>query len=162
MKVALRALFFVALLLAFLFPAGQVMAAGGGWNILGMHTVKAGETLFCIGRAYGVDPYAIATQNSIPYANMIYPGMVLDIPNALKTIGPGPVCHAQFGTQVTPPSPSPSACGGCFCRYTHPICYGNTLTQISLLYGVDMWSIAQCNCIFNLNYIRAGATLCIP
>ena len=40
-------------------------------EILGNHIVKAGETLYCIGRAYGVDPYAIATQNNILNPNRI-------------------------------------------------------------------------------------------
>lgn len=161
MKSTFRVLIFGFVMLALILPAGQVKAAGGGWDILGQHTVKAGETLYCIGRAYGVDPYSIATQNSILYVNVIHPGAVLDIPDAAKTIVPGPVCAAQFGTPV-PPVPPPDACGGCTCATSHAILYGNTLTQISALYGVDMWTIAQCNCIFNLNFIRAGDTLCIP
>ena len=161
MKSFFRALCFCFMILALLLPVGQVAAAGGGWDILGQHTIKAGETLFCIGRAYGVDPNAIATQNSIIYTNLIHPGMVLDIPDATKTILPGPVCTAQFGTPVNPVEP-PAACGGCTCGHTYTILYGNTLTQISAMYGVDMWSIAECNCIFNLNFIRAGYTLCIP
>ncbi len=161
MKTTFRVLIYGFVALALLFPAGQIMAAGGGWDILGQHTVKAGETLFCIGRAYGVDPYAIATQNSVVAANVIHPGAVLDIPDATKTIVPGPVCAAQFGTPVPPVTP-PDACGGCTCATSHPVLYGNTLTQIAALYGVDMWTIAQCNCIFNLNFIRAGDTLCIP
>ena len=161
MKSTYRALIFGLVILALFLPAGQVLAAGGGWDILGQHTVKAGETLYCIGRAYGVDPYAIATQNSIAYAHLIYPGAVLDIPDATKTIVPGPVCAAQFGTPVEP-TPAPDACGNCTCAQSYTILYGNTLTQISALYGADMWSIAECNCIFNLNYIRTGDTLCIP
>jgi hypothetical protein len=161
MKSTIRTLCFGLTIMVLLLPTGWVLAAGGGWDILGQHTVKAGETLYCIGRAYGVDPYAIATQNSIVYAHLIYPGMVLDIPDAEKSIVPGPVCAAQFGTPVEP-TPPPDVCGNCTCAYTYNIMWGNTLTQISLLYGVDMWTIAECNCIFNLNYIRAGDTLCSP
>jgi hypothetical protein len=29
-------------------------------------------------------------------------------------------------------------------------------------YGVSRWHIAECNGIYDLNYIRAGDTLCIP
>ena len=161
MKATFRALILGFAFLVLFLPANQVLAAGGGWDILGQHTVKAGETLFCIGRAYGVDPYAIATQNSIQSAHLIHPGAVLDIPDAAKSIVPGPVCAKQFGPPVEPP-PAPNACGNCTCASSYTILYGNTLTQISALYSVDMWSIAECNCIFNLNYIRAGYTLCIP
>ena len=161
MKSTLKVLCISFLWLFILLPASPVFAAGGGWDILGQHTVKAGETLYCIGRAYGVDPYAIATQNSIMYANLIHPGTILDIPDAVKSIYPGPVCAAQFGTPPDPVVP-PDACGGCTCAHMYTILYGNTLTQIAALYGVDMWSIAECNCIFNLNFIRAGDTLCIP
>jgi hypothetical protein len=161
MKFSFRAFIFCIILLALLIPTNRILAAGGGWNILGQHTVKTGETLYCIGRAYGVDPYAIATQNSIQYAHLIHPGIVLDIPDAAKNIVPGPVCTPQFDSPLDPPPP-PDTCGQCSCSYSYKILYGNTLTQISALYDVDMWSIAECNCIFNLNYIRAGDTLCIP
>jgi LysM repeat protein len=136
------------------------VASGGGWEILGDHTVRYGETLYCIGRAYGVDPWAIATQNNVQVPDLIHPGTVLDIPNALKTLPPGPVCVPQFGD--TMPSEEPDACGGCACSVTHVVRWGETLSYISINYGVDIWSIAQCNCIYNVNYIRAGASLCIP
>lgn len=142
--------------------AQTVAASGslaGGWEILGQHTVKAGETLYCIGRAYGVDPWALAIQNNIKYPNLIHPGTVLSVPNVPDTLPPGPVCTPQFGE---PPSPPPPTCGGCTCRWTHLVTWGDTLSWISIYYGTDMWSIAQCNCIYNLDFIRAGETLCIP
>jgi LysM repeat protein len=139
-----------------------VSASAGGWDILGQHTVKVGEQLYCIGRAYGVDPWAIALQNNIAQPSLIHPGDVLDIPNAEDTLPAGPVCTPQFGEAPAEPSPEPAPCGGCSCRWTHVIQWGQTLTWISINYGVDMWSIAECNCITNLNFIRAGASLCIP
>jgi len=147
----------IVLLMAVLLPVQSADAAG--WGILGTHYVRPGETLYCIGRAYGVSPWAIATQNGILNANLIRVGMALAIPNAPATLTPGPVCARQF------PSYSPyypPACGGCVCRYHHLITTGDTLTRISVRYGVDMWSIAACNCIYNLNYIRIGYWLCIP
>ena len=131
--------------------------SAGGWDVLGHHTVRPGETLYCIGRAYGVDPWAIATQNVIVHANVIHPGTVLAIPDVPAPLPSGPVCARQFGI----PS-SPSSCGGCACRTWHTVGWGQTLTQISMTYSVDRWSIAKCNCIYNLNYIRAGESLCIP
>jgi hypothetical protein len=157
MKARYRLLVLVGVAMGLLFLVPDV--AAGGWDVLGQHTIKYGDTLYCIGRAYGVDPWAIATQNLIITPNLIRPGVVLDIPDVPATLPSGPTCVRQFGAPAPAP---PSACGGCTCRTWHAVVWGNTLTQVALTYGVDRWSIAQCNCIYNLNYIRAGDTLCIP
>jgi LysM repeat protein len=122
-------------------------------TIICYHTVKPGETLFCIGRGYGVDPYAIAIANSIVNPNLIYPGQVLAIPDAPRFLPPGPVCARQCGG----PTPVPSSC-----RWYHTVVWGENLYRISLRYGVSMWAIAEANYIFNLHYIQAGQVLCIP
>jgi len=121
--------------------------------ILGYHTVRPGETLFCIGRAYGVDPYAIARRNGILNPNAIRAGQVLAIPNAPRLLPPGRVCPRQFGGATPTPSP---------CRWHHTIVWGENLYRISLRYGVSMWAIAEANNILNLNFILAGQALCIP
>ena len=84
----------IVLLLAVLLPVKAVNASG--WGILGYHYVRPGETLYCIGRAYGVSPWAIAAHNGILNANLIRVGMALAIPNAPATLSPGPVCARQF------------------------------------------------------------------
>ena len=123
------------------------------WSILGYHTVRSSETLYCIARAYGVDPYAIATQNGILNPNVIYPGHVLAIPNVPRTLPAGRVCPRQFnGGTPTPPT----------CRWYHTVIWGENLYRISLRYGVSMWAIAEVNGITNLNLIYAGQVLCIP
>lgn len=166
MRTSAKLLIMLVLVCSTFLVASPVLASGGGWNILGQHTVKTGETLYCIGRAYGVDPWAIGVQNAIANVNSIQPGTVLSIPNAPKALPAGPVCTPQFGATPTPPpptpTPNPATCGGCACTQYHTVALGNTLTQIALLYGKDMHTIAQCNCIYNLNYIRSGDTLCIP
>lgn len=121
-------------------------------NILGYHTVRPGETLFCIGRAYGMDPYAIAARNGILNPNIIHAGHVLAIPNVPASLPPGRVCPRQFNGE-TPPSG---------CRWHHTVVRGENLYRISLHYGVSMWTIAEANHILNLHYIRAGQVLCIP
>ena len=121
--------------------------------VLGQHTVRAGETLFCIGRAYGVDPYAIAAKNGIVNPSVIRIGQVLAIPNVPRALFPGPVCPRQFGTGPTPPP---------ICRWNHTVVAGENLYRISLRYGVSMWAIAQASHVTNLNYIRIGQVLCIP
>jgi LysM repeat protein len=72
--------------------------------ILGTHRVQAGETLFCIGRGYGVVPEAIALVNNLSPTARLTPGQALRIPAARWTnIQPGPICAPQFQ------SPYPSA-----------------------------------------------------
>lgn len=121
--------------------------------ILGYHTVLAGETLYCIGRAYGVDPYAIAARNGILNPNSIRAGQVLAIPNAPRLLSPGRTCPRQFGGAAPTPSP---------CRAYHTVARGENLYRISLRYGVSMWAVASINRITNLNYILVGQVLCIP
>ncbi len=133
-------------------PPGPTPTPVPTGDVLGYHTVRAGETLFCIGRAYGVDPYAIATQNGILNPGVIYAGTVLAIPNVPRCLPPGRVCPRQFdGCMPTP-----------VCRWHHTVALCENLYRISLRYGVNMWAIAEANHILNLNYIRAGQVLCIP
>jgi LysM repeat protein len=150
------------ILIVSLMPAGYALARTSApattfdspppGGILGYHTVRAGENLYCIGRAYGVDPFAIASQNGIVNPNLISVGMVLAIPNVPKSLPWGRVCPRQFG-DGTPPSG---------CRWYHTIVRGENLYRISLHYGVSMYAIADANGIANLNLIYAGQSLCIP
>jgi LysM repeat protein len=130
-------------------PPAQVNAQG---NVV--HTVKSGETLFSIGRLYGVNPYSIAAANNIPYPYIIYPGQQLIIP--IGTTPPGPTPPGP-----TPPGPTPPPQPG-QCRFYHVVRPGENLYRISLAYGVPMSTIAAANGIVNYNLIFAGQTLCIP
>lgn len=122
--------------------APQVNAQGNT-----VHTVKSGDTLFSIGRLYGVNPYSIAAANNIPYPYVIYPGQQLIIPS---------------GGGTTPPGPTPVPPQQGKCRYYHTVRPGENLYRISLAYGVPMPAIATANGIVNYNLIYAGQTLCIP
>jgi LysM repeat protein len=65
--------------------------------IIGRHVVQPGDTIFCIGRAYGVLPGAIAQANGLSQTFFIATGQVLQIPAVQWTnIPDGPVCAAQF------------------------------------------------------------------
>ena len=83
-----------------------------GTPILGKHIVRSGETLFCIGRAYGILPGAIAEANSLDLNASIFPNQELLIP-AVRwvNIPAGPVCTRQFNSPfpggVTPAAPPP-------------------------------------------------------
>ncbi|MBN1874440.1 MAG: LysM peptidoglycan-binding domain-containing protein [Anaerolineae bacterium] len=128
------------------------------WILLGNHTVRTGESLYCIGRAYSVDPWSIATQNGIVNVNLIHIGDLLGIPNVPASVPPGPVCEAQF---VTPMMQQMSA-ANCTCRQNHFVVTGDTLSHLAVNYNVDMQAIATCNQIVNLDLIYIGDTLCIP
>jgi type VI secretion system secreted protein VgrG len=67
--------------------------------IIGQHTVQPGETVFCIGRGYGVLPEAIAETNHLGSAMTIFAGQVLQIPAVQwLNIPPGPACQRQFAS----------------------------------------------------------------
>jgi LysM repeat protein len=53
------------------------------------HTVVRGQTLYSIGRTYGVSPMTIATANCICNMNRIYAGQTLCIPTLQR---PGQCC----------------------------------------------------------------------
>jgi spore germination protein len=107
--------------------------AGGFW-----HTVRYGETLFSIGRRYGVNPYAICRANELHNCNYIWRGQRLWIP---------------YSGEPHPPS---------YCSVYHRVRPGQTLYGIARLYGIPVRALAQANHIHNWNYIYAGQRLCIP
>ena len=50
----------------------------------GMHTVTGGETLFSLGRTYGVSPYAIADLNDLPHDQSLNVGQQLRMPSGTR------------------------------------------------------------------------------
>ncbi len=115
--------------------------SGGFW-----HHVRYGETLFSIGRLYGVNAYTICHANGLKNCNHIWAGQSLWVPADMYP-HPGPVPH---------PRPHPG------CGAYHTVHYGQTLYGIGRHYGVSPWAIAAANGIYNLNRIYAGQRLCIP
>lgn len=143
-----------------------------------IHTVRWGESLYCIGRAYKVYPFSIASTNGIWWPYIIFPGQKLTIPNvAWSNIPSGPVCKAQFdasvpaatptiqpGVTVTPTAtatPVPTS-KPVSCRYYHIVRAGETLYRIGVNYGVSYVEIAIANGIANPRLIYTGQKLCIP
>jgi LysM repeat protein len=100
------------------------------------HTVRRGETLFSIGRLYGVSPRALCRANGLSNCNIIRTGQALWIPAY---------------------APAPPAC-----EAFHRVSRGQTLSGIGRYYGVNPWAIAAANKIYNLNRIFVGQVLCIP
>jgi LysM repeat protein len=157
--VAVLLLQLVGLTVANAAPAAQGMMPGmPGMPPPIYHVVRPGETLFSIGRLYGVSPWTIAQTNGIPNPNLIYIGQVL----AIFPYGPGPAPvppppPCPPGPSPIGPWPTPGAC-----MTLHTVRYGETLFALSRLYGVNPWAIARANGLFNPNIIFAGQVLCIP
>lgn len=124
-------------------------------QIQGYHVVRPGETLFCIGRGYRVNPWSIAHVNHLLNPNYLRPGQTLAIPVGRPWFIPGPTCPPQTG-------------GGCddgkppVCTTHHVVQPGQTLFGIATAYGVTVQQLAAANGLANPNYIRAYQTLCIP
>lgn len=113
------------------------------------HRVQPGETLFAIGRLYGVNPWGIARLNGILNPNIIFVGQVLAI-------------SAQPGPGSLPPRPYPGPIGFQPGATYHRVMFGETLFSISRLYGVNPWLVGRANGLFNPNLIYAGQVLFIP
>ena len=107
------------------------------------HTVRYGETLSLIAYNYGVSVHELLVANPhIVNPNLIYYGTVLFIPR-----------------HQAPPAPPPPQN---YCRFYHMVRYGDNLINLGIWYGRSPYAIAEANGIYNLNFIYAGQTLCIP
>jgi LysM repeat protein len=106
------------------------------------HTVRQGDTLFSIGRRYGVTVNAITQANGLT-STLIYVGQELTIPPA---------------GSVSPPTENPTDVA--WTRYT--VQPGDTLTTIACRYGITVNDIVQANNLYNPGYIYPGQTLIIP
>lgn len=79
---------------------GSTLMAGGG-----EHTVRAGETLYSLGRSYGVHPFAIAKLNGLDNNTALRQGQTVRIPKGGS--GAGPVAAAKPSTSA-PSATQPS------------------------------------------------------
>ncbi len=166
-------------------PAGYAAppSAAGFW-----HTVRWGETLFSIGRAYGVNPYSICSANGLHNCDYVWAGQSLWIPEGYRDgyrrpgwdgynqpgwdgyNQPGRDGYNQPGWDgyAKPISDNRGqygwdggyGYGGCSRNYI--VHRGDTLYSIGRMHGVDAWRLAAANGIYNLNMIYAGQCLCIP
>ena len=107
-------------------------AASAAPTLDAIHVVQRGETLSRIASRYGTDVMTLARLNGIANPNRIYPGQQLVIPSGQPT-----------GT-------------------THVVQAGETLTQIALRYGIDVWTIARANGFTDLTCTYAGQVITIP
>jgi LysM repeat protein len=128
-----------------------------------LHLVRPGETLFAIGRLYGMNPWAIARINRLPNPNIIFIGQVLLIggPGPMPGPYPMPSGYAPGGYGPAGYGPAGYAPDG-FAPMVHRVRFGETLFSIARLYHINPWMIARANGLFNPNLIFAGQVLCIP
>ncbi|HLF75471.1 MAG TPA: LysM peptidoglycan-binding domain-containing protein [Anaerolineales bacterium] len=162
---------------------GTINVDGSPDGTLGTHIVRWGEWLYCIGRAYGVSPWAIAKTNGIWWPYIIFPNQRLTIPNVPWTnMTAGPVCKAQFSISTPTPAPSPTVIPATpvtiipptatpipgttvsppTCRAIYVVRRGDNLYRIALRYGTTYTEIARVNQIPNPRLIYSGQQLCIP
>ena len=105
------------------------------------YTVKPGDRLFSIGRAFQINPYAIAQANRLGPPYTIHPGQALVIPTG-GTSGP-----------TATPGPAPT---------THTVAAGETVYSIARKYGKSAAAIINANNLGNPNFIFPGQVLNIP
>jgi LysM repeat protein len=114
------------------------------------YVVQRGDTLFSIGRKFGVDWQLIAEANGIVNPNLIFPGQVLKIP------APGTTLPPTSGTN----NDTQAGIGGAG-DITHVVQEGETLFSVALRYGVPWPYIAQANGLEAPFALYAGQTLVI-
>lgn len=106
------------------------------------YTVKAGDTLSDISRFLGSDMTSLMTVNGIRDHNRIFVGQVLRIPDG------------STGSQTLPtPALEP---------LQYSVQSGDTLNNLAMRFGVNLWTLARTNSISDINIIRVGQALLIP
>jgi spore germination protein len=146
----------IAILVIAIFMLTVPMAFASGGNY---HKVRYGDTLYSIGRYYGVSANAIAKANSLYNPNRIYAGQVLYIPS-YGYDGCYDPCDDYYHDSSY--GHSGKYHDGYLPKNHHKVARGETLSSIAYYYGVSPWEIAQANHIYNLNRIYAGQVLYIP
>ncbi len=120
------------------------------------HTVRSGEHLTGIARAYGTTIAAIATANKLADPSRIYAGQRLSIPGAAPaTASAGPAASAPEPATPAPPAAAPVA-------RTHTVRAGEHLTGIARTYGTTVDAVARANGLANPSRIFVGQRLTIP
>jgi hypothetical protein len=94
----------VILLLLVMAPASYAAHPAWGGDGGNHYCVQWGDTLFSIGRRYGVNPYHIAQVNGLQNPNHIYAGQCLYIPSGYGWNAPAK-CQWNCGYQQPRPEP---------------------------------------------------------
>ena len=141
----------VVILVILLLGLTVSVASASGSNY---YTVRYGDTLFSIGRQFGINPYRLAEVNHLPNPNCIYAGQVLYVP-AYDGYYDGGGCYSGCSQPVYDGNYNYHS------KY-HVVARGETLTSIAYYYGVSPWAIANANHLYDPNHIYTGQVLQIP
>jgi lysozyme len=131
---------------------GQVLTlppTGGAATFPRTYLVDIGETLRNIGTRFGATWEQLAAYNNISNPNLIYAGVIIQIP-PVGYVPPAP--PATGGPIVNPPQTT----------ITYVVQQGDTLSAIAQRFNVTVASLAQYNNITNNRAIFAGDVLVIP
>lgn len=139
----------------------------------GTHVVQRGETLFSIGRTFGISPVRLARHNAIEDPDLLRPGLTLRIPsedNAIRPTvrrpspGPGEGAPAAAPRAIATPRPVPSspAPRPTPARQQHRLGKGETLWAVAKRYGVALKDLMETNRLVGLSSLEEGLVIEIP
>jgi len=145
----------VAVVFAVLLLASATPQSASAMAPYSYYVVRPGDTLDMIAVRHSVSTWSLARANGIWNPNYIYVGQTLVIPGGYQPY-PCPGCPYPGPKPVPNPMPGP------LYRCSYRVQYGDTMQAIAWRLGVDVWSLARSNGIYNLNWIYAGQWLKIP
>jgi LysM repeat protein len=114
-----------------------------------IHTVRPGEWLYKIARAYGVEVTAIVDANGLTSLQVV-PGQQLAIP------GVTPVSNTSAPAAASAPAMATS------CRTYHIVKSGENLFRVALKYNTSVSAVAAQNGMRAPYTVHVGQSLCVP
>lgn len=131
------------------------------------YTVQSGDNLTRIATKLGVDVHELISTNNITNVNLLYAGMVLQVPGSAPPPAPvaAPVAAAAPAAVAAPAAAAPQAAAApvaAAAPRTHTVQGGDMLARIASQYGVSYQALLQINNITNPNVIYPGQVLQIP
>ncbi len=120
----------------------------------GSYTVRSGDTLWKIGRIFGIHYLTIAKANDLAAPYWLRVGQVLTIPGTGSPATPAPT---PVPTPAPTPAPATSMPSG-----SYKVRSGDTLWKIGQTYGISYLSIARANGLVAPYWLRVGQVLTIP